>query len=150
MIRYLYILQNDHHNTHPQTHVQEGESVPEADSENYPFNGLLPRVQGECALRNIILNLLSIHTHKGRNHHHLGAHPLQAGDEPPEELGPVHRILLWRRTTRPTHQTKLDGGGAEALAKSDLKFTESLRRGDQVHIPSGNPTALWYCEVTRE
>ena len=74
--------------------MKEGESVPEADSENYPFNGLLPRVQGECALRNIIVNLLSIHTHKGRNHHHLRAHPLQAGDETPEELGPVDRIIV--------------------------------------------------------
>lgn len=58
MIQHLYILQND---THPQTHVQKAESIPEADSENYPFNGLLPRIQGECALRSIIVNLLSIH-----------------------------------------------------------------------------------------
>ena len=140
MIQHLYILQND---THPQTHVQKAESIPEADSENYPFNGLLPRVQGECALRSIIVNLLSIH------------HSQRQQPSPPQVMK-LQRSwvqltgLLWRPTTQPTHQTRLDGGGAEALAKSDLKFPESLRRGDQIHIPSGNPTALWYCELTRE
>ena len=145
MIWYLYILQNDHHNTHSQTHAQEGESVPEAHSENYPFNGLYLESKENVPWETSLWTRWASTTHKGRNHHHLRAHPPQAGDETPRSWVQLTG-LLWRPTTPPTHQTKLDGGGAGALAKSYIKFPWILEeRGPRLHSirKANSPLVLW-------
>lgn len=66
-----------------------------------------------------------------------------AGDESPGRSWVQLTDWLWRPTTQPTHQTKLDGGGAEALAKSDLKFPNPWGEGtksifhQEIQQPSG-------------
>ena len=149
MIWYLYILQNDHHNTHSQTHAQEGETVPEAHSENYPFNGLYLESKENVPWETSLWTCWASTTHKGRNHHHLRAHPPQAGDETPRSWFSWQDYCGGQQPRLPTKPNWMEEG-LEHCPSLTSSFPESLRRGNQVHIPSGKPTALWYCEVTRE
>ena len=111
-------LQNNHHNTHPQPHAQEGDRVPEANSENNPFNGLLCEAQGGCDSRKHHRGPggHSLLSHEDGNHRRLGARPQHEGDEILHELGRVVRIVV-EDNNLAYLPNQAGGDGAEAPAK---------------------------------